>query len=267
MYRTFRTLLLGATAALALAACSDDNLPEAGMCRALLVDQILEVGQSAQGTLDSRDCLFQGYRAAGWHLAIGEEGRLQVDLASTDFDALLVLTDRAMNILAINHDGGQGLNSRLILSMLPEDYIVWALSWDGSEFGSYQLALQEIDGRSCSEIMGQLGAGETATGELEPQSCLLDGTSLADPWDLTLDEPATLQIDMTTADFDAAVLVTDAEGEVLGYDDDSGEGLNAQLVLELEAGAYTIWATTYWDGDSGQYEIEVVEVEDPEPGA
>lgn len=62
----------------------------------------------------------------------------------------------------------------------------------------------------------------------------------------------------STQELDPFITLYDAVGFVLANDDDSGGGLNAELVFQLpEAGLYKIGAGSYSASSSGAYEIRV----------
>jgi hypothetical protein len=65
-------------------------------------------------------------------------------------------------------------------------------------------------------------------------------------------------IRMDTPEFDAYLRLEDAKGKQLAEDDDSGGGLNAQIVFApSKAGTYRIIATTFGPGMAGFYTLSV----------
>ena len=55
-------------------------------------------------------------------------------------------------------------------------------------------------------------------------------------------------------------------GSVLEYDDDDGPGVNAQIIIELSAGSYTVEATTYSSAQTGSFTL-TIDVSLPPPPA
>jgi hypothetical protein len=78
-------------------------------------------------------------------------------------------------------------------------------------------------------------------------------------------------LDMVSSDFDPYLVVRDAEGYVVGSDDDSGEDNNARLRLILPRdGRYRVIATAYSESGRGRYDLTASGWEAPEapaPGA
>jgi hypothetical protein len=69
---------------------------------------------------------------------------------------------------------------------------------------------------------------------------------------------ATYTIDLTSAQFDAYLILTDTNGTVLAEDDDSGGGLNARITFTApQTGSYRIYATTFAAGQLGRYRLSV----------
>jgi hypothetical protein len=68
----------------------------------------------------------------------------------------------------------------------------------------------------------------------------------------------TYQIDMTSDDFDAFLFLTDANGQQLDMDDDSGGNLNSQIQFTApEDGLYRIAATSYDGDETGPYTLRI----------
>lgn len=68
-----------------------------------------------------------------------------------------------------------------------------------------------------------------------------------------------VQIDLTSGDRDADLMLLDSDGDLVEANDDSGAGSNARIVRRLASGTYTIVAHTQWPGGGGEYELSVSE--------
>lgn len=100
--------------------------------------------------------------------------------------------------------------------------------------------------------------GTPTTGRLALGDCEFSlDESYVDVYEFTLPAPATVQIDMTSAELDSYVGLFEATGRFLGEDDNSGGGLNSRLVRDLVAGKYRIWANTTLGATSGAYTLTV----------
>jgi hypothetical protein len=72
-------------------------------------------------------------------------------------------------------------------------------------------------------------------------------------------------VDLMSSDFDAYLIVRDADGRLLGSDDDSGEGTNARLHTVLPRdGTYRVIATASGDSARGRYTLVVSGWEAPD---
>ena len=72
-------------------------------------------------------------------------------------------------------------------------------------------------------------------------------------------------IDLMSSDFDAYLILREADGRMLGSDDDSGEGTNARLHAVLPRdGTYRLIATASGDSARGRYTLAVSGWEAPE---
>ncbi len=70
-------------------------------------------------------------------------------------------------------------------------------------------------------------------------------------------------IDMTSKNFDTFVLLKDPNGQLVGADDDNGEGLNSQMFhVPKVDGNFTILATSFSKNGRGAYKITIAGVKD-----
>ena len=75
-------------------------------------------------------------------------------------------------------------------------------------------------------------------------------------------------LDMMSADFDAYLILRDADGRMLGSDDDSGDGTNARLHAVLPRdGTYRVIATAAGDSARGVYTLAAAGWEAPDAAA
>ena len=108
-------------------------------------------------------------------------------------------------------------------------------------------------------IVVALGLGQRADGALASGDCeySLDA-SYVDVYAITLAAPASLQVDMVSAEFDAFVGLFTGTGTFIDDDDNSGGGRNARLLTDrLEPGVYIVWANSARSGTVGPYSVTV----------
>jgi hypothetical protein len=233
----------------------------AGVCTGVATDGSIMPGQSRAGTLTRADCVLpHGAHGDGYALVLGAPAVLRIELTSPHFDALVVVADTALMIYAFDDDGGAGTNARLETWLAAGTYVVWATSYFPGETGSYHLIVTELTDHPCAQSVGTLSLGQTVAGALAASDCLLRDR-YHDRWHFQLESPQTVQLDLRSAQFDAFLFVTDAQGSVLVWDDDSGGGTDARIVQPFAAGEYTVWATSYWLGETGAYQLSALSVE------
>jgi hypothetical protein len=230
------------------------SMTEADLCGAGSVTRTLQPGQSVAGDIQEDDCIFlHGLPAVGYEFDLDEATGLRLDLESSHFDAILVITTPQMEILWVDDDSGTGLNSRIERRIPAGQYIVWATSWDAFS-GSYQLTATEVEIELCP-LVGALPLGGSVSGALSGGSCAgPDGRYVA-PWSLTVTDSTTVQLDLTSSQFDAFLILEDDDGNFLDLDDDGGVGLNSRLVYEAGPGEYRVVVTSFWPGETGSYQL------------
>jgi hypothetical protein len=243
---------------LTLAAC-DDGLSVDGslnQCHLGTVTRSISSGETQSGTLTNLNCRIGEARAMGWRFDVFDPIRVQIDLTSEDFDPRLILTNRDLDILGFDEDSGEGTNSRMWRNLPAGQYVLWVTPVTAGQLGDFELSVEEQEGASCADPVGELSVPDAVTGELTSTSCLIvAGGTFADPWLLELSETTSVLVDLISSDFDAFLVITDMEDEWIVWDDDSGEETNARLTTELEAGSYKVWADTRFAGEMGAYEL------------
>jgi hypothetical protein len=220
----------------------------------------LGLGETRTGSLGPNDCLLWGWLpAVGWSFHLSTTSRVQIDLRSTAFDPLIVLTNLDLQLLHWDDDSGTGRNARLTRELPAGEYIIWATSFDSNPVGAYQLEVSEYEIVPCNNVVGNIEVGQFVSGSLSQADCSRDGR-FVDPWSLTLTSAATLRIDLTSSEFDTFLIVEDADGIVVDWDDDGGEGFNSQITMTFAAGEYHVLVTSYWMGETGTYQLRAQDV-------
>ena len=104
----------------------------------------------------------------------------------------------------------------------------------------------------------EIALGRVVRGTLTRDDSVGANGAYYDLWRLEIeDDSVGVRVHMTSAEVDPYLSVN-AMGENVGFDDDSGRGLNADLRLMLGRGSYTIVASSYAGGETGAYELDVV---------
>src|SRR5262249_55481308 len=82
----------------------------------------------------------------------------------------------------------------------------------------------------------------TISATLSFTSCQYPDATFADVYELDMPSDGTVDLNLKSSDFDAYLVLLDAKGNVLGEDDDSGDGTNARINVPLAAGTYYVVA-------------------------
>ena len=219
----------------------------------------ISLNQQANGTLSTSSCrLTDGSLANAHTLSLTSSTTVQIEMRSSAFDAYLILTDGTGNLITQDDDGAGGTNARIVRTLAPGNYTIWANSASTGASGAYTLNVTGLTfngGISCQS--SPIGLGQTASGTLSQTDCKLDDGSYAHPHSLKVTSSATVQIDLRSSAFDAFVLLTDAGGAPIANDDNSGGGTNARLVRTLAAGDYVVWANSKQANATGEYTLVI----------
>jgi subtilisin family serine protease len=189
----------------------------------------------------------------------------QIDLqgapsgAGTIADPYLYVLDANGNPVAANDDGGVGFDSQLFFTPSASGtYYLSAGSFRTSDIGTYELSITELNAGDIP--------GSTATfAELQPdQSTTSDLGYLGDTDWFAFYAYAgeRFQIDLDGAGgnplSDPLLRIYDSNGFQVGYDDDSGPGLNSSFAFNVQSeGWYYLSAEAYGNSRTGGYEISV----------
>jgi hypothetical protein len=113
------------------------------------------VGETVTGTLSVESCIRpDGTFADPWVLTLADPTPLRIDLTSEEFDAYLLVTDDAGNVVDEDDDGGDGFNSRIVATLPAGTYTVWANTFAPGETGPYQLSVASAAGAQTAPWEG-----------------------------------------------------------------------------------------------------------------
>lgn len=206
------------------------------------------------GQLSPADCLlFEAYRADGRTLTIAAPTTLQIDLMSPQFDAFVYVTDLQMNGVGGDDDGSGTNDARLVLSLAPGSYIVWASSLDQGAAGSYTLTTTPVLGCSAATTNGPMPTNQPVAGALTGDDCILPIPFAGDGWTLSLSTETVLQFTMQGVNMAPAVVVTTAALQPIAVGDAGFNG-TATILQSFPAGEYLVWATSFV-GTYGSYTL------------
>jgi len=111
------------------------------------------------------------------------------------------------------------------------------------------------------EVFSPIALGQTVSGTLGSGSCVLDDRN-TDLWTFTVAALTDVIISLSSSDFDAFLILARVEsGSLVAVteDDDSGGGLDSEIVVQIPAGTYLILASTFDPGETGTYSLSLIE--------
>ena len=247
------------------------NLPSIGAGQTV-------TGQITRGSFRRSDdnSLANGYAYNG---RAGE--RITVTLRSRDFDSYLIVDDPNGPLRESDDDSGGGNDAQVTVT-LPHDgrYVIVANTVSAGETGNYTLSVQSsggggyrgggYDGPSTGGRSGTLedlartslpsiAAGRTISGQLTRSSFLrTDDNTYVQAYTYRGTGGERLSVTMRSASFDSWLIVADANGRILEYDDDSAGGNDARVTMTLpSSGTYLIIANAVSDRSTGPFTLTV----------
>jgi hypothetical protein len=222
----------------------------------------VSVGDAVESRLDedSRRNLKDGSPSEAWLLWAESGTPAEIRAESEDFDTYLTVFGPDGELLAVNDDAGpETTDSRLRLRLHHDRHLLVVSGFSAADRGTYRLIVEPVDVVGSGARLGVPGALE---GILDAGSA--HHPERRTPFDrfvLEIDEPTGVVIDMSSEDLDAYLVLTDESGRILAENDDAGPGtLDARVVTGLEPGFYEIHATSFSEGATGFYRLEVASV-------
>lgn len=183
-----------------------------------------------------------GQAADLYSFTMPSDGVVAGFLTSGQVDGVLTLTDSAGNFLR-SDDNSYGGSDSMVVQFLPAgDYQVAARAAGNSAGGYYEVDLRSVlTARPpfCGS-KGRLTPGVTIAGALSIASCQYTDSTFADVYEMDLAADATVDVRLSSGDFDAYLVLLDARGNVVDQDDDSGGNSDALVSRALNAGVWFV---------------------------
>ena len=171
--------------------------------------------------------------------------------------------------LHYNDDSGDNLNSRIEETLDAGVYTIEATTFHNYRPGDFALTLTGLDGNNGGDSAHpsdclQSASVNTVTGGQWRDDCgsYARGNSRALWYSFNLAESAEITINLaaTSGDADAWLYLREggaASGAFLYEDDDSGPGYSAEIQETLDAGSYTVEATTFGQDETGSFNLTI----------
>ena len=210
------------------------------------------------------------YYARFFTFNLNEEADVTITLESNP-DAYLYLLegDGQRGYVLYEDDDTEGTNPRIRTTLQPGSYTVEATTYEIGVTGDFRIGVETdaLDGRppvTCVHSLDSfqsgsgVGLGLDIDGECRSVSRPEDGEYYARYLALTVEFPSRVTLTLTS-DEDAYLYLLEGYGVKgsLLYDNDDDEGTNSRIEATLLPGEYTIEATTYDEGVTGYFELDV----------
>ncbi|MBC2779034.1 PPC domain-containing protein [Parasphingopyxis marina] len=247
---------------------------------ATMAQNMLTPGEPMTGELTNQSTrMYENDYYLDLYSVSGEAGqRIAIAMQAEDFDTLIEIgrmVDGEFQQIAVDDDGGEGLNSRLLFTF-PETgtYIVRARTFGANATGSYSIEMSEVAPPAPPPPPGRIRLGQTVSGTLTDASPVyMDDSYGASTrhyalYNLRGRAGQTVTVTLRSDDFDAyleAGAMTPLGFAAVESNDDglAGEGedplgLDSRLTLTfVQSGTLTIRATTLGGGATGEYSLAV----------
>jgi hypothetical protein len=109
----------------------------------------VSLAETVTGTLDTADCdnPFEGEWPIGtfadaWQLRVETAATVHIEMTSTEFNAVLYLSDAELHLLGYDHGSGPNSKARISRSLEPGTYLIWASSFYAHSTGGYVLTVE-----------------------------------------------------------------------------------------------------------------------------
>jgi hypothetical protein len=184
-----------------------------------------------------------------------------IDLSSTKDTYLYLLSGSGQNGAVIEEDDndGSGTDSRIVRTLLPGSYTVEATTKLPATTGSFTVSVSHaappLD--NCNNLINT----NTRVSGSWSSNCASknrDGR-YAKYYTFSLSSRQAVTVDLESV-IDNYLFLLRGEGQngsVIDRNDDGGNGDNARISVTLEAGTYTVEATTYASGVTGNFFVTV----------
>jgi hypothetical protein len=179
-------------------------------------------------------------------LNLASAGTVDLTAASPDFSATLNLLDANGNVLA-SDEGGGGYDSQYSVRsnlhmQLPAGLYRLQLFSDLPSGGNYSLQYNFAAGNPQPCVPITANPGDLLTGGLYAQSCRT-ALGLSDLYRIATPASGTLDLDMSSFDFNTRLVLRDSKDNLMVRNDDVDGVTDSHISADLPAGTYTAAAT------------------------
>jgi hypothetical protein len=196
-----------------------------------------------------------------YQFTLAADGMVAAFMTSSEVNGFLTLTDAAGNYLRSDQNSYDGMRDPMIVQYLPAGtYQLGARAASNRVAGLYQVDVRNTTGPRpplCT-ARSTVALGATVSGTIGYAGCQYSGRTFADIYRIQLTGSTTVDVRLTSGDFDAYLYLLDAKGNLVDQDDDSGGNTDARITRLLGAGSYYVVATPVGDyTKGGAYQLSV----------
>ena len=188
------------------------------------------------------------------------EGTVAAVMTSTSIDSFLTLQTAEGAPLRWDDNSYGGFDPFVVQFLPGQTYRLAVQATDAIASGFYRLDLLYAAGgkpAGCAPLAA-IAPGDTVQGALSFTACPYPDDTFADIYQLDLADSASLDLLVSSDDFDAYLLLLDAKGSVIDEDDNSGGGRNALVGHTLDPGTYFVVAKPFSGYTStGKYTLTI----------
>jgi hypothetical protein len=182
-------------------------------------------------------------------------------MTSSELNGFLTLTDAAGNALRSDRNSYDGVRDPMIVQYLPAGtYQLAARAASSAVAGLYEVDVRNTPGPQpplCA-ARSTVALGTAVSGTIGYTGCQYLGGTFADIYRIQLSGSTTVDLLLSSSDFDAYLYLLDAKGNLVDHDDDSGGNRDARITRLLDAGNYYVVATPVGDyTKGGAYKLTV----------
>lgn len=177
---------------------------------------------------------------------------------TSDFDSYLSIYDANDTLLRSNDDSAGDMDAALTVT-LPETslYRVIVSGFSAFDVGSYQVSYTTLDSSNLRDG-GMLMLPDSIQGFLEASDDYdADGSRYFDSYELVIDSPQDVTIDLFSTMFDTYLYIIDENDVIVAENDDGPISTDAQLVVNMAAGSYEVIVTSFSFEATGLYTLEL----------
>jgi uncharacterized protein YjdB len=210
---------------------------------------------TVSGTLASTACMLPDSSFVDrYTLTVTNSTIFTATMHSDVFDSYLFVESTTGESIQRNDNGGGGRDARISTTLAAGTYIIYANSAAAKEIGAYTLkTTSKLD--PCG-VNRSVTVGSTIGDTLVSTSCRLADGSFVKRFSFSVTASTPVRIDLTSTQFDPYIFVQQAGSATkLAEDDDSGPGLNAEVLQVFAPGDYVITATSATAGETGQFDL------------